>query len=160
MRYQTSPFSPSNRPRGGVQQQHQLLAPPCCCCSGRETLQALKWGGRSVGTRTSSFEPARTLVASCRLGEAAGSAAGSTAASVGIHWHSQKHAASSTVEVHTSPHSVSTCLQQLHKNSTESTLREHTSEGRHTSLETAALCCRHCATTASERDPKLPGPPA
>ena len=35
MRYQTSPYSPSNRPRGGVQQQHQLLAPPCCCCSGR-----------------------------------------------------------------------------------------------------------------------------
>ena len=34
MRYQTSPYSTSNRPRGGVQQQHQLLALPCYC-SGR-----------------------------------------------------------------------------------------------------------------------------
>ena len=58
------------------------------------------------------------------------------------------------------PVSLGVCLQQLHIVALRSTLREHTSEGRTLRLETAALCCRHCATTASERDPKLPGPPA
>jgi len=135
MRYQTSPYSPSSRPRGGAQQQHPASrpCPPSCLAAVLETLQALKWGGRSVGTRASSFEPARTLVASCSL--EAGSAAGSTAASVGIHWLSQKHVASSTLLmcIHR-PVGLGVCLQQLHIVA----LREHTARahfrGTHTTF--------------------------
>ena len=140
-------------------QQQQLLAMPSCAAvaAALETLQVLKWGGRSVGSHTSSFEPARTLVASLQAWWAQAQLLAQPR--VGIHWHSQKHAASSTVEVHTSPSRSRGVSATIAYSSTARAHCESTLQRDGTlRLETAALCCRHCAPTASERDPKLPGP--
>jgi hypothetical protein len=163
MRYQTSPYSPSNRPRGGVQQQHQLLALPCCCCSGRFCVSVQQWWpGRSVSTCASSFEPARNLVAhACRLERQAKGRHSllqplRALAYIGIRRSTLHQALLKCIHRPSRSRRVcNTCI----KNSTVRAHCESTLQRDGTlRLETAALCCRHCATTASERDPKLPGP--
>ena len=101
MRYQTSPYSSSNRPRSCVQQPHQLLASALPCCSGRPA--AAYRSRRSNGEGgVSSHVQARLNPHELWLHHAGWHSCWLDRCER-WHCHSQKDAASSTVEVHTSP---------------------------------------------------------